>query len=170
MFKRYKKGIKDFVYGKENIKENANVIQIYNIQYRFRNKDEQSPLYGEYSDKISFTTNDDIRIGPGITLLSGASGAGKSTLITLLNHGDHVTEGAIRIGTTNEKIIYCEDIDTTIMDADALIIVTEWDQFKKINLDVVSKLMHGNIIIDGRNILDRENVEKLEFIYKCIGA
>ena len=74
------------------------------------------------------------------------------------------------IGTTNEKIIYCEDIDTTIMDADALIIVTEWDQFKKINLDVVSKLMHGNIIIDGRNILDRENVEKLEFIYKCIGA
>ncbi len=103
MFRRYKKGIKDFVYGKENVNTNANVLQIDNIAYRFRNKDEKSPNYGEYGDKTAFTTKDDIRFGPGITLLSGASGAGKSTLITLLNHGDHVTQGAIRIGTTNEN-------------------------------------------------------------------
>ena len=103
MFRRYKKGIKDFVYGNENVKTNANVLQIDNIAYRFRNKDEKSPVYGEYGDKTAFTTKEDIRFGPGITLLSGASGAGKSTLITLLNHGDHVTDGAIRIGTTNEN-------------------------------------------------------------------
>ena len=103
MFRRYKKGIKDFVYGNENVNTNANVLQIDNIAYRFRNRDEKSPSYGEYGDKTAFTTKEDIRFGPGITLLSGASGAGKSTLITLLNHGDHVTEGAIRIGTTNEN-------------------------------------------------------------------
>ena len=103
MFRRYKKGIKDFVYGNENVKANANVLQIDNIAYRFRNKDEKNPNYGEYGDKTAFTTKEDIRFGPGITLLSGASGAGKSTLIALLNHGDHVTEGAIRIGTTNEN-------------------------------------------------------------------
>ena len=103
MFRRYKKGIKDFIYGNENVNANANVLQIDNIAYRFRNRDEKSPSYGEYGDKTAFTTKEDIRFGPGITLLSGASGAGKSTLITLLNHGDHVTEGAIRIGTTNEN-------------------------------------------------------------------
>ena len=73
------------------------------------------------------------------------------------------------IGTTNEKLIYCEDIDTTIMDADAIIIVTEWDQIQKINLEVVKKLMRGNIIIDGRNIFDKELVKDTGFIYEGIG-
>lgn len=44
-----------------------------------------------------------MRIGRGITLLSGASGAGKSSLLNLLMHSDDVAEGAIRIGTTDEK-------------------------------------------------------------------
>jgi UDPglucose 6-dehydrogenase len=73
------------------------------------------------------------------------------------------------IGTTNEKLIYSEDIDTTIMDADAIIIVTEWDQIKNINLEVLKKLMRGNIIIDGRNIFNRKEVEDLGFIYNAIG-
>lgn len=103
MFRRYKKGIKDFVYGNEKIKTNANVLQIDKIAYRFRNKDRKSPAFGEYGKKTAFTTTDDIRFGPGITLLSGVSGAGKSTLIALLNQGDYVTKGAIRIGTLNEN-------------------------------------------------------------------
>ncbi|MBR3675806.1 MAG: ATP-binding cassette domain-containing protein [Alphaproteobacteria bacterium] len=103
MFRRYKKGIKDFVYGNEKIKSNANVLQVDKIAYRFRSKDRKSPTFGEYSDKTAFTTTEDIRFGPGITLLSGASGSGKSTLISLLNQGDYVTEGAIRIGTVNEN-------------------------------------------------------------------
>ena len=41
MFRRYKKGIKDFVYGNENVNTNANVLQIDNIAYRFRNRDEK---------------------------------------------------------------------------------------------------------------------------------
>lgn len=102
-YRRYSMGIKDFIYGKENVNAQANVLQIDNIAYRFRNKDEKSPSYGEYGDKTAFTTKEDIRFGPGITLLSGASGSGKSTLISLFNHEDHVTEGAIRIGTTNEN-------------------------------------------------------------------
>jgi len=102
-FKRYKEGIKNFEWGNENVNTNANVLQINNIQYRFRNKDDKSPVYGEYGDKTVFTTNEDIRFGPGISLLSGASGAGKSTLISLLNHEDYVTSGAICIGTTNEN-------------------------------------------------------------------
>ncbi len=101
--RRFRSGIKDFAWGKDNINTNANVLQIDNITYRFRNRDENSERFGEYGDKTAFTTKEDIRFAPGITLLSGASGAGKSTLIRLFNQADYVTEGVVRIGTTNEN-------------------------------------------------------------------
>ena len=74
------------------------------------------------------------------------------------------------IGTTNEKIEYCTDIDKTIIDCDAIVIVTEWDQIKNMSLDVVKKLMRGNIIIDGRNIFDKKELNNLEYIYEGIGV
>ena len=73
------------------------------------------------------------------------------------------------IGESNEKIEYCNNIDNAIIDADAIVIITEWDQIKNISLEVVKKLMKGNIIIDGRNIFNRKDIEKLEFIYEAIG-
>lgn len=102
-FNKYKKGVHDFLYGKEKLKENSNVIQLDKIKYRFRDNNPDSKTYGEYSENTAFECNDEIRFKPGITLLSGASGAGKSTLLTLMSHGDYVTDGAIRIGTTNEN-------------------------------------------------------------------
>ena len=56
-------------------------------------------------------------------------------------------------GETNEKIIYCNELDSTIIDSDVIIIVTEWKQIKDMSLDVVKRLMNGNIIIDGRNTI-----------------
>ena len=73
------------------------------------------------------------------------------------------------IGESNEKIEYCDNIDNAIIDADAIVIITEWNQIKNISLEVVKKLMKGNIIIDGRNIFNRKDIEKLEFIYEAIG-
>ena len=60
--------------------------------------------------------------------------------------------------------------DNAIIDADVIVIVTEWDQIKNINLEVVKKLMKGNLIIDGRNIFDRNKIEELGFIYEAIGC
>ena len=78
-------------------------------------------------------------------------------------------EAKKRIGETNEKIEYCEQIDQAIIDANAIIIVTEWDRIKNMSLDVVKRLMNGNIIIDGRNIFERSKIEELEFVYEAIG-
>ena len=74
------------------------------------------------------------------------------------------------IGETNEKLVYCNELDNAIIDADVIVIVTEWDQIKNINLEVVKKLMKGNLIIDGRNIFDRNKIEELGFIYEAIGC
>ena len=73
------------------------------------------------------------------------------------------------IGETNEKIEYCSSLDNAIIDSDAIIIITEWDEFKNMSLEIVKKLMTGNIIIDGRNIYNREEIEKMSFIYDGIG-
>ena len=80
-----------------------------------------------------------------------------------------LNEAKRRIGTSNNKIEYYEDIDKAIIDSDVIIIVTEWDQIKSLSLDVIKKLMKGNIIIDGRNVFNRKQVEELEFIYEGIG-
>lgn len=75
------------------------------------------------------------------------------------------------IGITNENIEYCDELDKAILDADAILIVTEWDQIKNMSLDVVIKLMKGNIVIDGRNVFDRKKMEEeYKFVYEGIGV
>ena len=80
-----------------------------------------------------------------------------------------LNEAKRRIGESNEKIEYCEELDKAIIDSDAIIIITDWKQIKDMSLDVVKRLMNGNIIVDGRNIFDRNKVESLDFIYEAIG-
>lgn len=80
-----------------------------------------------------------------------------------------LNEAKRRIGESNEKIEYCEELDKAIIDSDAIVIVTDWKQIKEMSLDVVKRLMKGNIIVDGRNVFDRNKVELLDFIYEAIG-
>ena len=54
-------------------------------------------------------------------------------------------------------------------DCDALVIVTEWEEFQHLDLVKLKNVMHGNVIIDGRNILDAQATSKAEFIYRGIG-
>lgn len=80
-----------------------------------------------------------------------------------------LNEAKRRIGESNEKIEYCEELDKAIIDSDAIVIVTDWKQIKEMSLDVVKRLMKGNIIVDGRNVFDRNKVESLDFTYEAIG-
>lgn len=54
-------------------------------------------------------------------------------------------------------------------DADALLVLTEWDEFRNFDLSRVRQLMKGNVIIDGRNIFERKDVEQVGFVYEGIG-
>jgi len=80
-----------------------------------------------------------------------------------------IKEAKKRIGESNEKIEYYDQLDQVVIDSDAIVIITEWKQIKEMSLDVIKRLMNGNIIVDGRNIFDRNQVESLEFIYEAIG-
>jgi UDPglucose 6-dehydrogenase len=52
---------------------------------------------------------------------------------------------------------------------DALVIATEWEQFKKLDLERVRKDLTHPIVFDGRNLFDVAEMERLGFIYKSIG-
>ena len=53
--------------------------------------------------------------------------------------------------------------------ADALVIVTEWDEFRALNLDKIAKRMRGKVLVDLRNVYDRDDAERAGFDYRSIG-
>lgn len=66
-------------------------------------------------------------------------------------------------------IQYCKDPYQVIKSAEALLILTEWEQFKKLDYQKIKKLMVTPIVIDGRNLLDPKHMGQMGFIYKSIG-
>ncbi len=98
-YRRFRTKLKNISFGKEKIKSNANTIQLDHIEVKHRESNDIT----KYRSNTLFTSNDDLRISTGITLLSGASGAGKSSLLNLLMHSDDVVNGAIRIGNIDSK-------------------------------------------------------------------
>jgi len=69
-----------------------------------------------------------------------------------------------------ENITYCKDQYDTLIDADALLIATEWPEFRSPNFNVISKLMKNKVIFDGRNIYELDEMKELGFTYYCIGV
>lgn len=68
-----------------------------------------------------------------------------------------------------ETIEYCKDPNDALIDADGLLIVTEWPEFRTPNFKVMGKLMKSKVVFDGRNIYDIEEMIEHGFDYYCIG-
>jgi len=71
-----------------------------------------------------------------------------------------------RIG---DAVIYCNDMYDAVLDADALLLLTEWKEFRLPTWAVIRKAMKNALVIDGRNIFDIEDLEENGFEYHCIG-
>ena len=69
-----------------------------------------------------------------------------------------------------DSITYAKDEFAALIDADALLVVTEWPDFRAPNFDVVGRLMKQKAIFDGRNIYDASELKDLGFAYHCIGV
>lgn len=71
-----------------------------------------------------------------------------------------------RIG---DVVTYANDMYDTVVDADALLLLTEWKQFRLPSWEVIKRSMKYSLVIDGRNIYDVEEMNRLGVEYKCIG-
>jgi UDPglucose 6-dehydrogenase len=71
-----------------------------------------------------------------------------------------------RIGDT---VTYCKNMYDAADGADVFALMTEWRQFRMPSWNVIKKVMTGNVVIDGRNIYDRQELEEQGFVYTRIG-
>ena len=71
-----------------------------------------------------------------------------------------------RIG---DKLTYCRDMYDAVLDADALLLLTEWKEFRLPSWEVIHKAMKNPLVIDGRNIFDAEELAEVGFEYHGIG-
>lgn len=71
-----------------------------------------------------------------------------------------------RMGNSVE---YKQDMYDTVLDADALLLLTEWKQFRMPSWGVIKKAMKHAVIMDGRNIYDAKELKEAGFTYYCIG-
>ena len=67
------------------------------------------------------------------------------------------------------EVEFTSSIEETIKEADALVIMTEWNQYRGLDLNTLKKGMRGDIFIDLRNIYEREAMTDLGFNYFCVG-
>lgn len=106
---------------------------------------------------------DDIREAPSLVLIKQLHELGCS-----IRAYDPVAMVECRkvIGDT---IIYCENIYDAVLGSDALVVITEWKEFRLPSWGVVKKSMRGNIVVDGRNIYDKVEMTSEGFKYSCIG-
>lgn len=132
------------------------LLDFYNGQL----KDKTIALWG-----LSFKPQtDDMREAPALVLID-----------KLIQHGCKIkaydpvamNESLRRIGN---KIEYCKDPYEAAMDADAILLVTEWTEFRFPNWNVIKRLLKTPVIFDGRNIYDRNELFSLGFEYFCIGV
>ena len=106
---------------------------------------------------------DDMREAPALVLIDKLTGSG-----CMVKVYDPIAMGECkrRIG---DKVIYCKDMYDDVVDADALLLVTEWKEFRMPSFAVLEKTMAGKVIVDGRNIYDKEEVAEHGFVYYKIG-
>ena len=113
---------------------------------------------------LSFKPNtDDMRDAPSVEIVNllRYEGAGVQA------YDPVAMENAKRI--LGEEITYCEDPYQVARDADALLLVSEWNEFKQLNMERVKELMQEPVLLDGRNIYDPARMKRLGFTYRGMG-
>src|SRR4051812_2908251 len=112
---------------------------------------------------LAFKPNtDDMRDAPSIPLINGLIAGGAS-----VRAFDPVArEQAEKV---IEQVEFASDAYAAARDADALVIVTEWDEFRALNLEKLAQVMRGKVLVDLRNVYDRDDATEAGLAYSGVG-
>jgi UDPglucose 6-dehydrogenase len=115
---------------------------------------------------LSFKPNtDDIREAPALKIIPKLLNEG--ALLQL--YDPKATENAKKVIPSSDQVFYASSAYAAAKGAHAIAIITEWDEFKNVNLQEIKKLMITPIIVDGRNIFEPKKVRELGFLYFSMG-
>jgi UDPglucose 6-dehydrogenase len=105
---------------------------------------------------------DDMRDSPAIPLINGLQQKGAS----IRAYDPQAMENA---GKIFERVTFCHDAYQTADGADALVIATEWNEFRSLNLERIRKLLAQPVIVDLRNVYDPRRMQSEGFTYVSVG-
>lgn len=115
---------------------------------------------------LSFKPNtDDMREAPSLTVIEQLIKLGAKLKVF-----DPIAMEEAKNHYLGNKVAYAKDGYDACVDADALLLITEWSEFRLPSWEVLSKLMKQKIVFDGRNLYDRKYLEDLGFVYHGIGV
>ena len=115
---------------------------------------------------LAFKPNtDDMREAPAVVVIEALLAAGATVTAfdpeaMAESRGDHL----------GDRIEYSEGPIAALEDADALILITEWNEFRRPDFDVLKQRLKAPVVFDGRNIYPRKTLESLGFTYYGIGT
>jgi UDPglucose 6-dehydrogenase len=146
----------------EEVNEAQKEVLFNKVRTHFNNnlKGKTFALWG-----LSFKPKtDDMREAPSLVIIEKLLKAGASVVAY-----DPVAmhEAQRMIGDT---ISYSTDMYDTLNNNDALLIVTEWPEFRSPDFDELGKRLNNKVIFDGRNIFDQKDMKEIGFDYYCIGV
>ncbi|HRH10359.1 MAG TPA: UDP-glucose/GDP-mannose dehydrogenase family protein [Bacteroidia bacterium] len=145
----------------EDVNEDQKEVLYNKVETHF-NKDLKGKTFALWG--LSFKPKtDDMREAPSLVIIDKlvAAGANVTAYDPVAKHE------AQRI--LGNKINFADDIYSALDKADALLIVTEWPEFRAPDFDQISAKLKNKVIFDGRNIFDHQDMKKMGFDYYCIG-
>ena len=145
----------------EEVNEKQKSILLEKLQRHFNGdlRDKTIALWG-----LAFKPEtDDMREAPSLILIDKLLNAGCKVRVY---DPAAMTECRRRIG---DSVCYATDMYDAALDADALMLVTEWKEFRLPSWVVIKKAMRTPVLLDGRNIYEKKEIEELGFTYHCIG-
>jgi UDPglucose 6-dehydrogenase len=147
----------------EHINQRQKAVLFEKMQRYFGNdfKNKTVALWG-----LSFKPNtDDMREASSLVLIEHLCNAG----VTIKAYDPVAIPVARKIFPEHPNIIFCEQRDDTLSSADALVIITEWDEFRTPNFAVIKEKLKQPVIFDGRNLYEPKLLREQGFRYYGIG-
>ncbi|MCF8302903.1 MAG: UDP-glucose/GDP-mannose dehydrogenase family protein [Bacteroidales bacterium] len=146
----------------EDVNETQKSV-LFNKAMKYFGDDLSGKTFGLWG--LSFKPQtDDMREAPALVLIDKLLEAGAN-----VKAYDPVAMDEAKRRLGEDKVELAKDQYEALIDVDALMIATEWSEFKYPNFNVIKKLMKKPVIFDGRNVYDIEEMRDLGFNYFCIG-
>jgi len=146
----------------ENVNEDQKHVLVNKVKKHF-GEDLSGKTFALWG--LSFKPNtDDLREAPAIVIINELRAAGAN-----IKAYDPIAMEEAKEIYVGDKVTYCNDAYDACVDADALLLVTEWSEFRMPSWSALGKLLNNKVVFDGRNIYDRKYLNEMGFTHYGIG-
>jgi UDPglucose 6-dehydrogenase len=119
---------------------------------------------------LAFKPNtDDMREAASVDIIRWITAQGATVRVYDPVATDTGREALEREGVHMDAVIFCQNAYEVAEGTDALVIVTEWNEFKSLDMYQIKNAMHHPVLIDGRNIYEASEMKRIGFTYRGIG-